>query len=240
MTGGKVHALSSMYESFQSSQSYYNDLTNLQATPIKFRRRNLSLPTFVERRLNYEPKILNVEEERDVVERKEEIQAVEAVYLDESSPDSSLRRSYSLSDLSMQKATTYKRKNEPNNLNTVGVDNISTSDEELETVVKPVVPPRNRQSLFENGHPTVVPRRHLNNKDRTKVSTDKCEEVISQLTVAANNVVELYNRLNDVEGDSPNEHSEKEGMVRKLELSIVRTNKVLHDCIFKKEFFSVC
>ncbi|KAL3290566.1 hypothetical protein HHI36_023994 [Cryptolaemus montrouzieri] len=57
-----------------------------------------------------------------------------------------------------------------NNLNTVGVDNISTSDEELETVVKPVVPPRNRQSLFENGHPTVVPRRHLNNKDKTKVS----------------------------------------------------------------------
>ncbi|KAL3271990.1 hypothetical protein HHI36_022458 [Cryptolaemus montrouzieri] len=55
-----------------------------------------------------------------------------------------------------------------NNLNTVGVDNISTSDEELETVVKPVVPPRNRQSLFENGHPTVVPRRHLNNKDKTK------------------------------------------------------------------------
>ncbi|KAL3271989.1 hypothetical protein HHI36_022458 [Cryptolaemus montrouzieri] len=165
------------------------------------------------------------------------------VYLDESSPDSSLRRSCSLSDLSMQKATTYKRKNEPisgkkpqshvsrntgrytknnamtrsrssgglnhsdsdndsnekkmsrlmrptisshnkinnknlqnrkkqsystNNLNTVGVDNISTSDEELETVVKPVVPPRNRQSLFENGHPTVVPRRHLNNKDKTK------------------------------------------------------------------------
>ncbi|KAL3268909.1 hypothetical protein HHI36_007996 [Cryptolaemus montrouzieri] len=80
MTRGKVHALSSMYESFQSSQSYYNDLTNLQATPIKLRRRNLSLPTFVERRLNYEPKILNVEKERDVVERKEEIQAVEVSF----------------------------------------------------------------------------------------------------------------------------------------------------------------
>ncbi|KAL3285447.1 hypothetical protein HHI36_024171 [Cryptolaemus montrouzieri] len=78
MTRGKVHALSSMCESFQSSQSYYNDLTNLQATPIKFRRRNLSLRTFVKRRLNYEPKILNVEKERDVIERKEEIQAVEA------------------------------------------------------------------------------------------------------------------------------------------------------------------
>lgn len=54
------------------------------------------------------------------------------------------------------------------NLNTVGVDNISTSDEELEPVVKPVVPPRNRQGNFENGHPSVVPRRLLNNKEKTR------------------------------------------------------------------------
>lgn len=59
MTTGKVRALSCMYESMTSSQSYYNDLTKLQATPIKFRRRNLSLPSFVERRLNYDCKIEN-------------------------------------------------------------------------------------------------------------------------------------------------------------------------------------
>lgn len=49
MCSGKVRALSSMYESMTS---FYNDLTKLQATPIKFRRRNLSLPSFVERRLS--------------------------------------------------------------------------------------------------------------------------------------------------------------------------------------------
>lgn len=51
-----MRALSSMYESMTSSQSYYNDLTKLQTTPIKYRRRNLSLPSFVERRLNFEDK----------------------------------------------------------------------------------------------------------------------------------------------------------------------------------------
>ncbi|XP_045468515.1 mitogen-activated protein kinase-binding protein 1 isoform X11 [Harmonia axyridis] len=159
-----------------------------------------------------------------------------------------------------------------NNLNTVGVDNISTSDEELEPVVKPVVPPRNRQGSFENGHPSVVPRRFLNNKEKMRanrhtihferlptleasmtsddlnltsenadqtlveLSNNKSEEVISQLTVAANNVVELYNRLNDSEitGDSSGDSADREDAVRKLELSIVRTHKVLHDCIFKK------
>lgn len=50
----KVKAISSMFESLTTSQSYYNDLTKLQATHIKYRRRNLSLPTFVERRLNFE------------------------------------------------------------------------------------------------------------------------------------------------------------------------------------------
>lgn len=71
MSRGKVHALSSMYESFKTSQSYYNDLTSLQATPIKFRRRNLSLPAFVERRLNHEPKVVNVEKNGKVSEATE-------------------------------------------------------------------------------------------------------------------------------------------------------------------------
>jgi hypothetical protein len=51
---GKVRALSSMYESMTS---YYNDLTRLRATPV--RRRNLSLPSFVERRLSYDAKAKN-------------------------------------------------------------------------------------------------------------------------------------------------------------------------------------
>lgn len=54
MTSGKVRALSSMYESMTTSQSYYNDLTKLQAMPLRYRKRNLSLPSFVERRLNFE------------------------------------------------------------------------------------------------------------------------------------------------------------------------------------------
>ncbi|RZC39841.1 hypothetical protein BDFB_009566, partial [Asbolus verrucosus] len=232
MCGGKVRALSSMYESMTSSQSYYNDLTKLQATPIKFRRRNLSLPSFVERRLNYDPKgkVKNVNKDGGA-----------EVYLDESSPDSSLRRSCSLSDLSMQKPVVSKSKIEQvsgkkaptsasrsgsryaknnammmtrsrssgvlnqsdseneadkkmsrlmrptisshnkinktlqsrkkqsystSNLNTVGVDNVSTSEEEIEMPpAKPAVPPRSRASY--DGTPTATPRRHLNNKDKS-------------------------------------------------------------------------
>lgn len=52
MFAGKVRALSSMYESMSVSASFQNDTkTN---PPIKFRRRNLSLPNFMERRLNFE------------------------------------------------------------------------------------------------------------------------------------------------------------------------------------------
>lgn len=56
MCVGKVRALSSMYESLTNSKSFYNDLGGKQQMypAVKFRRRNLSLPNFVERRLNYE------------------------------------------------------------------------------------------------------------------------------------------------------------------------------------------
>lgn len=54
MFAGKVRALSSMYESMSTSTSFQCDAkTN---PPIKFRRRNLSLPNFMERRLNLENK----------------------------------------------------------------------------------------------------------------------------------------------------------------------------------------
>lgn len=48
---GKVRVLSSMYEKMTSSKSFYNDLSPVKKT---FRRRNLSLPCFVERRLNFD------------------------------------------------------------------------------------------------------------------------------------------------------------------------------------------
>lgn len=52
------------------------------------------------------------------------------------------------------------------NLSTVGVDNLSTSDDEIEA--PPSVPPRSR--LTWNGAPSVTPRRNLNNKERSKVT----------------------------------------------------------------------
>lgn len=51
-------------------------------------------------------------------------------------------------------------------MNTVGTDNVSTSEEEIETK-KPAVPPRTR-ATYDNGQPPVIPRRHLNNKEKTK------------------------------------------------------------------------
>ncbi|XP_044261628.1 mitogen-activated protein kinase-binding protein 1 isoform X1 [Tribolium madens] len=266
--------------------------------------------------------------------------AKKQVYVHESSPDSSLRRSCSLSDLSMQKPVVNKNKievsgkkatappsrsnsrymknNTPpmtrsrssgvlnqsdsenegekkisrlmrptisshnkinnktlqsrkkqsystSNLNTVGVDNVSTSDDE-EVVQKPAVPPRNRMSY--NGPPAVTPRRHLNNKEKSKggrhithfekinvdldstlindddnsdlsvdtveISHQLCNDVIQQLTKAADNVVGLYNRLSDTEPASQNSSVAKMDMVKDLEMSILNTHKVLHECIFKK------
>lgn len=57
MRAGKVRKLSSMYENLTNSQSCYNDLGKPHA---RFRRRNLSLPNFVERRLNFESSQTNV------------------------------------------------------------------------------------------------------------------------------------------------------------------------------------
>lgn len=64
------------------------------------------------------------------------------------------------------------------------------------------------------------------------MSNTQTEEVISQLTIAASNVVELYNRLN--ESDSTAESPTGESQVRRLEMSILRTHKILQDCIFRK------
>lgn len=221
------------------------------------------------------------------------------VYLDESSPDSSLRRSCSLSDLSMQIPVVPKRKidqvlgkrntstvsrnnsryaknnaitrsrssgvlnqsdSDPetqdkkvsrlmrptisshnkinnkslqnrkkhsystSNLNTVGtIDNISTSDDEM-----PTAPPRSRN--YDSGQPSITPRRHLNNKEKSRVSNQLCDDLIDQLTTTAEKVVKLYDRLN--ESDDGNE-SQMERIDR-VKMSMIRTHKILHDCIFKE------
>ncbi|KAJ8969563.1 hypothetical protein NQ314_001684 [Rhamnusium bicolor] len=133
MTTGKVRALSSMYESMTSSQSYYNDLTKLQATPIRFRRRNLSLPSFVERRLNFDTKVENKNandgKTTKEVAKNEDCSSNSEVYLDESSPDSSLRRSCSLSDLSMQMPVVPKRKIDQASRHTIHFDDTLTNED---------------------------------------------------------------------------------------------------------------
>ncbi|XP_076254488.1 WD repeat domain 62 isoform X4 [Rhynchophorus ferrugineus] len=255
------------------------------------------------------------------------------VYLDDtSSPESSLRRSCSLSDLSMQKASNIaKRKPEQtgkkpapparitpryvknnsmmrskssvvlnqhsdsendsqdkkmsrlmrptisshnkisqkslqsrkkqsystSNLNQVGIDNVSTSDDE-ETVKKPQVPPRmSRQQSFENGQSG---KRHTNNKDQKRASRHSihfddtltnedldissesmdlssiefsnqlCENVSKQLVKTADNVVKIYQKLKE---------SEETGDVQPetldcMKMSIIKTYKVVHECIFNE------
>ncbi|XP_072381663.1 mitogen-activated protein kinase-binding protein 1 isoform X2 [Diabrotica undecimpunctata] len=138
------------------------------------------------------------------------------------------------------------------NLITVGVtDNISTSDED-----SPTAPPRSRTINFENG-PTVTPRRHLNNKEKNRtarhtihfdellanddfesnesyssveISNQVCDDLIDQLTSTAEKVVKLYDRLS--EADDGNE-SQIDRM-DKVKMSMIRTHKILHDCILKE------
>lgn len=66
------------------------------------------------------------------------------------------------------------------------------------------------------------------------VSQKLCVDVIEQLTKAADNVVDLYNRLNDTDTDTHETSVAKMDMVKNLEMSILTTHKILHDCIFKK------
>ncbi|XP_030764315.1 uncharacterized protein LOC115888674 [Sitophilus oryzae] len=376
----KVKALSSMYESFlTTSQSYYNDLTKLQATPLKYRRRNLSLPSFVERRLNSDSKSgngvpsklatpTNNQDDRNIegdawrkilaafvfhvfvaehsclyykhviycyvyILNVIKINKIDLYLDDTSSPESSLRRSCSLSDLSMQNASNLaKRKPEQtvkkpapparmtpryvknnsmmrskssvmlnqqhsdsendsqdkkmsrlmrptisshnkmsqkslqarkkqsystSNLNQIGIDNVSTSDDE-ETIKKPQVPPRmSRQQSFENGQST---KRLMNNKDQKRssrhsihfddtltnedidissesmdfssieFSNQLCEDVSKHLVRTADNVVKIYEKLkeNEEAGESQAEAMDC------IKMSLIRTHKVVHDCIFNE------
>lgn len=75
MCSGKVRALSQMYETLTNSQSYYNNLLKDSSPlpPVKFRRRNLSLPNFVERRLN----VVNIDDKL-IEEKSKECQSGES------------------------------------------------------------------------------------------------------------------------------------------------------------------
>lgn len=69
------------------------------------------------------------------------------------------------------------------------------------------------------------------------VSTQLCDEVALQLTKAANNVVELYRRLTDADATTSSEQLasvQKTDMVKNLEMSIIRTQKMLQDLTFER------
>lgn len=143
------------------------------------------------------------------------------------------------------------------NLNQIGIDNVSTSDDE-ETIKKPQVPPRmSRQQSFENGQST---KRLMNNKDQKRssrhsiyfddtltnedidissesmdfssieFSNQLCEDVSKQLVRTADNVVKIYEKLkeNEEAGESQAEAMDC------IKMSLIRTHKVVHDCIFNE------
>lgn len=69
------------------------------------------------------------------------------------------------------------------------------------------------------------------------MSTQLCDEVALQLTKAANNVVELYRRLTDADAANSSEQLasvQKTDMVKNLEMSIIRTQKMLQDLTFER------
>ncbi|KAK9754179.1 hypothetical protein QE152_g1546 [Popillia japonica] len=334
MCVGKVRALSSMYESLTNSKSFYNDLGGKQQMypAVKFRRRNLSLPNFVERRLNYETHETKIKKKSNLDQSAsgmdENKRQQQQVHLDSDSPDTSLRRSCSLSDLSMPNAVVQpKRKIEQvsgkltkttsttransryskslsitrssstgvlnqsdsenetvekkaqsrlmrptisslnklanvkstnirkrhshsvMNLSTVGNEDSSSEDGEKRLVqIKPTAPPRTR-----NLNSDLTARKLSNNKESkpkdstltsvfddstedldvstVQLSTQLCDEVALQLTKAANNVVELYRRLTDVDANTSEQLAtvQKTDMVKNLELSITRTQKMLQE-----------
>nr|CAI5844427.1 unnamed protein product [Callosobruchus analis] len=137
------------------------------------------------------------------------------------------------------------------NINTIGItENISTSDEE-----SPTAPPRTRN--YDHGPPAIAPRRHLNNKEKNRayrhtihfddtlthedfeshessssveLSNQLCDDLVDQLTTTAERVVKLYDRLND-EDERTDSQMDR---IDKVKMSMIRTHKILHDCIFKE------
>ncbi|CAH0549034.1 unnamed protein product, partial [Brassicogethes aeneus] len=148
------------------------------------------------------------------------------------------------------------------NLSTVGVENISTSDDDIDSK-KPTAPPRTRSGNYENNNmPHVTPRKHLNNnnnKEKSKasrhtihfdttitnddfnsiesldlssieISNQLCDDTIKKLTKAAENVVQLYGNLMIQDGGDSGA-GESQAQIDRVKMSIIRTHKILHDCI---------
>lgn len=67
-------------------------------------------------------------------------------------------------------------------------------------------------------------------------TTQLCDQVIQELMKAANNVVELYRRLTEVNPNSNEELAsvQKTDMVKNLEMSIAQTQKMLQDLTLEK------
>uniref|UniRef100_A0AAR5Q0L6 MABP1/WDR62 second WD40 domain-containing protein n=1 Tax=Dendroctonus ponderosae TaxID=77166 RepID=A0AAR5Q0L6_DENPD len=287
----KVKALSSMFESLTTSQSYYNDLTKLQATHIKYRRRNLSLPSFVERRLNFDRNNDNVNskmnqnDQRDdrnksegkkpspparitprYVKNNSMMRSKSSVVLNQHSDSENdshekkmsrlMRPTISSHNKVIQKPLQIRNKQSysTSNLSQVGIDNVSTSDDE-EAPKKPQVPPRmSRQQNFENSHG------YMNNKDPKRASRhsmhfdastandelDLCsenvdlssiefsnrlsEEVSRKLVTTIDNVVKIYQRFKENEDAG---ESQPEAMDR-IKMSVIKSHKIVHDCIFNE------
>ncbi|XP_050299920.1 uncharacterized protein LOC126738571 isoform X2 [Anthonomus grandis grandis] len=294
----KVKALSSMYESLTTSQSYYNDLTKLQATPMKFRRRNLSLPCFVERRLNYERsngnnlntridgretisqdrKIKTDEDKKPApparitpryVKNNSMMRSKSSVVLNQQSDSendsqekkmSRLMRPTISSNNKMNQKSLHNRKKQSystSNINQIGIDTLSTSEDE-EMPKKPQVPPRmSRQQSFENGHSS---RKYMTNKESKpatrhsihfddtltnddfdlssesvdlssiEFSNQLCEDVSRKLVATADNVARIYQKLRENE-DAGDPQPEALDCIK---MSLIKTHKVVHDCIFNE------
>ncbi|VEN46370.1 unnamed protein product [Callosobruchus maculatus] len=202
------------------------------------------------------------------------------VYMEESSPDSSLRRSCSLSDLSMQMPVNPKRKVDQvsgKKNNTVSrsnsryaknnsitrsrsstVLNQSDSDQEsaekkINRLMRPTISSHNKMSnktlqnrkkhsystsnintigttenisTSDEESPTAPPR----NRNYDHVSNQLCDDLVDQLTTTAERVVKLYDRLTD-EDERTDTQMDR---IDKVKMSMIRTHKILHDCIFKE------
>ncbi|KAL1501244.1 hypothetical protein ABEB36_006606 [Hypothenemus hampei] len=247
---GKVKALSSMYESLTTTPSDCTELTTLQKAPNRFRRRNLSLPSFVERRLNGN----NVDECKQLegkkpsaparitpryVKNNSMMRSKSSMVLNHPPSDSEndtqekkmsrlMRPTISSHNKVNQKPLQARKKQSysTSNLNQVGMDNVSTSDDE-ENLKKPQVPPRmSRQQGHENGQTS----RYISNKDSKRISNQLCEEVSRQLVASADNVVKIYQKLKEgEEGGDPQPEA-----LDCIKMSLIRTHKVVHDCIFNE------
>ncbi|VEN46372.1 unnamed protein product [Callosobruchus maculatus] len=86
--------------------------------------------------------------------------------------------------------------------------------------------------------PTISSHNKMSNKtlqNRKKhsystISNQLCDDLVDQLTTTAERVVKLYDRLTD-EDERTDTQMDR---IDKVKMSMIRTHKILHDCIFKE------